>query len=102
MSDKQIIDAEFEVAERRLPIHWGSVLRHTFLTALFALSAYAMGREGFDWAGPYFVIVAALQFPVARLLKGLTGPRLSPEEVEPLAQRLMRGVPFGRGRPGGY
>lgn len=83
-------------------MRWGSVLRHTCLTGLFALSAYLAGREGHDWAGPYFVVLAALQFPAARLLKGLVAPRLPPEEVEQFSRRLRRGVPFGRGRPGEY
>lgn len=93
MSDKQIIDAEFQVTERRLPaVRWSRVVQWVFWTTLFAAGGYVGVREGYSWAAPYFVVCAALQIPVARAISGLVAPRLSPEEVEPYAERSRASV----------
>lgn len=95
MSDKQIIDAEFQVAERRIPVRWGSILRWTFWTAVMCVGVYyvddPVARVGIVLGGILWIAIGAL-FAL------LTKPRLLPEEVEPLAERLRANARPGRER----
>lgn len=95
MSGKQIIDAEFQVAERRIPIRWGSIFRWVFWTAVMCVGAYyiddPVGRVGIVLGGLFWIAIG----PLFGLL---TKPSLQPEEVEQLAERLRANARPGRER----
>lgn len=93
MSDKQIIDAEFQVAERRLTVSWVSAVLYVAMVAFLMWVAY---KEP-DIA-PALVFGAALIYPVHRLFGLLAAPRLQSQEVEQLAQRLRANARPGRER----
>lgn len=90
-----IIDAEFQVAERRIPIRWGSIIRWVFWTAVMCVGVYyiddPVGRVGIVLGGLFWMAIGPL-FDL------LTKPSLQPEEVEQLAERLRANARPGRGR----
>lgn len=95
MSDKQIIDAEFQVTERRIPVRWGAILRWTFWTAVMCVGVYVLDVP---WERSAFVLGCIFWMAIGPLFGLLTKPRLLPEEVEPLAERLRANARPGRGR----
>ncbi len=92
---KETIDAEFEVGERRLVIDWWATITYCALFAWTAWLVYA-----FEDPGMRAVAVLGLAGIIAwrRLLSLLSRPRLQPEEVEQLAERLRSNVRGERGR----
>lgn len=93
MSDKQIIDAEFQVAERRLTVSWVSAVLYVAMIAFMMWLAYVEPD-----LSPALVMGAALIYPVHRLFGLLAAPRLQSQEVEQLAQRLRANARPGRER----
>lgn len=96
MAEKpKITDAEFQLAERRIPVRWGAILRWTFWTAVMCFGVYyaddPVGRVGVVLGGVFWLAIG----PLFGLL---TKPSLQPEEVEQLAERLRENVRPGRGR----
>lgn len=94
MSDKQIIDAEFQVAERRLPaIRWGAALRW----ALWGGIACATAASDLEPALRATIVALCLFWLFSAPFWGLLArPRLSQGEVEPLAARLRANARPGR------
>lgn len=96
MSDKQIIDAEFQVAERRLPpIRWGSVLRWIFWAGAMSFSVYHLQEP---WERVAVVLVCLFWLAIGPLFGLLAAPRLQSQEVEQLAARLRANARPGRER----
>lgn len=93
MSDKQIIDAEFQVAERRLTVSWKSAV--AYVVAIIWMMICAYNLPDMAWA---IVMLAGLLYPVCRLLALLKAPSLRPEEYDQLAQRLRANARPGRAR----
>lgn len=95
MERRDVVDAEFQVVEPAWRIRWGSVAWHSFITICMAF--WAM-NEPEPIIRAVAVMTAAIQWPLSRLFSGLLAPRLPPEQVELLAERLRRGTPVGRGK----
>lgn len=93
---KEIIDAEFSVAERRLPsIKWRTVVWCAIWLTAASMIVYAAddawSRVAAIWACAFWIAMG----PVFGLL---TKPRLSQEEVEQLASRLRANARPGRAK----
>lgn len=94
-SMKETIDAEFEVSERRQPVSWTEVAGFVWIVGF---SAWLITQNIDPLARAALLIMVALIYPARRLLSLLSAPRLQPEEVERLAERLRSNVRGGRGR----
>lgn len=96
MAEKpKIIDAEFEIAERRMPIRWVSIFRWVFWTAAMSFGVYNLDTP---WERAALVFGSMCCFAIAPLFALLTKPTLQQEEVEALAERMRANARPGRGR----
>ena len=90
---KEIVDAEFTVAERRLAVSWKSAVAYVVAIILMMVAAYNVPELA--WG---IVMFAGLLYPACRLFSLLTAPSLRPEEYDQLAQRLRANARPGRAR----
>lgn len=96
MAEKpKITDAEFQLAERRIPVRWGAILRWTFWTAVMCVGVFVLQTP---WERAALVFGSMSCMAIGPLFDLLTKPSLQPEEVEQLAERLRENVRPGRGR----
>lgn len=96
MAEKpKIIDAEFEIAERRMPIRWASIFRWVFWTAAMSFGVFVSDDP---WMRVALVVSCMFWLAIGPLFGLLTKPTLQQEEVEALAERMRANARPGRGR----
>lgn len=96
MAEKpKIIDAEFSVAERRIPVRWASIFRWVFWAAAMSFGVFVSDDP---WMRVAVVLSGLFWLAIGPLFGLLTRPRLHPEEVEQLAKRLRANARPGRER----
>lgn len=93
--NRDVIDAEFTVAERRIPVRWGAILRWGLFGGIAMLAASSDEEPGLRAAMVFSCLFWLAIWPLFGLLRK---PRLHPEEVEQLAQRLRANARPGRAR----
>lgn len=93
--NRDVIDAEFTVAERRIPVRWGAILRWALFGGIACAIAYSSEEPFVRAAGVAAALFWLAIWPLFGLLRK---PRLHPEEVEQLAQRLRANARPGRER----
>lgn len=90
MNDRNVIDAEFELVEHRLPrFRWGVFLWWAFYTGCFVVAAY---DEQDPQGRALWVFLAACAYPVVSWLGGLFSgltEKVSDEEAELMRERML-------------